>query len=314
MEKTNLLIIGGFGFIGSNLLDRFHQDARYNLIVFEFSNLQPKAPAHQRMARIYYGDFNNSEDLESVFRENRIDIVIHLVCTTIPGSSNANIPFDIQSNLVQTVQLLELMRNYGVNRIVFLSSGGTVYGEPKSLPARESDPTDPICSYGIIKLSIEKYLHLFAHMHGLRYLILRPSNPYGPYHASAKQGLINVVLRRALSGGPVSIWGDGNIVRDYIYIGDLAEAVFRMVDGGKWGNVVNIGSGTGLSVREVLAAIGKVVPDLRVEYQPARNFDIERLVLDTARMRSLAAIPLTGLDEGISKTMAWLRSQAADPE
>jgi UDP-glucose 4-epimerase len=312
-NRENVLLIGGFGFIGSNILDRFLAGGKHDLIVFEFTNVRPKHPEHPHRCKVYYGDFNNIDDLETVFRENRIDVVVHLISTTVPASSNANIPFDIQSNLLDSVRLLDLMLKYGSSRIVYLSSGGTVYGEPKSIPIKEEDHTDPICSYGITKLAIEKYLHLYSHLHGLSYLVLRPSNPYGPYHTSTKQGLVNVALRKALAGEPITIWGDGHVVRDYMYVADLAEAAYQLIERGNWGTIVNIGHGEGHSVRQVLAAIGAECPGMQVTYQASRNFDIENLVLDTSRMRSLCDLRLTGLAEGLRRTADWLRQPHALP-
>lgn len=309
-EKKTILIIGGFGFIGSNILDRFLASGNYRVIVFEFMNVVPKRKSHAEEAKVYYGDFNNAKDLEQVFAENSIDIVMHLISTTVPASSNANIVFDIQTNLVDTVRLLELMKQFKVGKLAYLSSGGTVYGEPQTLPIKEGDPTNPICSYGITKLAIEKYLHLFQYLHGIQYLILRPSNPYGPYHTSTKQGLINVMLRKIIAGEPITIWGDGHIVRDYMYVSDLAEAAYRMIDGERWGNIVNVGFGKGYSIRDLLAIMKRAFPAMEVVYQPSRSFDIENLVLDTDRMNSLCDVPVTGLEEGIRKTLDWMVAEA----
>ena len=308
-NNPKLLIIGGFGFLGSNLLDRFLSSNKYEIIVFEFNNVAPKQPTHFNRVKVYYGDFNNPKDLEQIFSEHKIEIVLHLITTTVPATSNANIPYDIQSNLVDTIHLLEMMRQYHVGKIVFLSSGGTIYGLPVKAPTKETDPTDPICSYGITKLAIEKYLQLFHHLYGLDYLILRPSNPFGPYHTSTKQGLINVMLRKIIAKEPITIWGDGNIVRDYLYVGDFSESVFQLIDSGVSGEIVNVGSGFGHSVKDILAIMGNHFSGLDVIYLPSRGFDIQKLVLDTQKMNRLCQIHYTGLEEGILKTYAWMKRQ-----
>jgi UDP-glucose 4-epimerase len=307
-NKPKVCIIGGFGFIGSNLLERFLASQKYEIIVFEFMNIAPKRQSHTNGVKVYYGDFQNPRDLEHVFIENQIDIVVHLICTTVPETSNANINYDIQTNLMDTVRLLDLMRKHKVNRIVFLSSGGTVYGLPKAMPFTEESPTDPICSYGITKLAIEKYLHLFHHLYGIQYLILRPSNPYGPLHTSNKQGLINVLLRKILADETITIWGNGQVVRDYIYIEDMSEIVFRLIDE----NVTNqIGFGNGHSILNILDILKTRFPLLRVEFQPPRGFDVRHLDMNVEKMKSLCNIPLVDINTGIDLTHKWLIKNAS---
>lgn len=144
-----------------------------------------------------------------------IDVVFHLASTTLPKTSNDDPGYDVRSNVVDTIQLLEACVDAGVRKVIFASSGGTVYGVPERLPIKEDHPTNPISSYGIVKLTIEKYLGLFHYLYGLDYAALRISNPYGPYQDPAgQQGAISVFLHRILSGQPIAIWGDGEIVRE----------------------------------------------------------------------------------------------------
>ena len=175
-----------------------------------------------KYVKVYYGDFQNEKDYEIIFKENEIDVIIHLISTTVPSTSNENIIYDIHSNLVNTIKLLNMMRQYQIKNIVFPSSGGTIYGISKKMH-KETDPAKPICSYGVIKMTIEKYLYLYKYLYGINYLILRLSNPYGKYHKSSLQGLINVVLENILKGETIEIWGDGSVVRDYIHIEDISK-------------------------------------------------------------------------------------------
>ena len=195
-------------------------------------------------------------------------------------------------------------------RVVFVSSGGTVYGVPKSVPIREDHATDPICSYGITKLAIEKYLHLYRELHGLESVVLRLANPYGERQRThASQGAIAVFLGKALRGEPIEIWGDGSVVRDYIHISDVTRALLLAMDHAGSNRLFNIGSGLGASLNEVLEAIESatgVAPERH--YLDGRPFDVPRSVLCIERAeRELGWRPHIGLKEGIARTAAWLR-------
>src|SRR4029434_4711286 len=175
------------------------------------------------------------------------EVVFHMISTTIPKSSNDNPAYDVESNLVGTLRMLEAARKAGVRKVVFASSGGTVYGIPKVVPINESHPTDPICSYGISKLAVEKYLHLYHALHGLDYCILRIGNPYGEgQRPTAAQGAVGVFLYKALHGGVIEIWGDGTVTRDYIYIGDVIQAFLKAMTYSGEHRLFNIGAGEGL--------------------------------------------------------------------
>ena len=190
------LILGGFGFTGTNLTEELLKRGNYGIIIFEAKKVLIQNPDILNEVKVYFGDFHNEKDYEIIFKDNIIDLVIHLIGTTIPSISNENIIYDIDSNLVNTIKLLNIMTKFQVKKIVFISSGGTVYGISKN-KHKESDPTTPICSYWIMKLTIEKYL--YNYLYQINFLILRPSNPFGEYHKSSQQGLINVVLEKILN-------------------------------------------------------------------------------------------------------------------
>ncbi|MDD5208130.1 MAG: NAD-dependent epimerase/dehydratase family protein [Elusimicrobiales bacterium] len=309
----NILILGGLGFIGKNLLEEFSGDRRYSLIVFDRPAALKKA-VRRKGVRYYGGDFDSQAALEKVFRENKVDTVLHLVSTTVPAASDGfEMVYDIESNLVPTVRLLCLMRKYGARKIVFASSGGTVYG-PETAHARgggipENASTNPICSHGTVKLAIEKYIQLSAYLHGLEYLVLRISNPYGEYHSSQVQGLINVALRNVRDGKLVTVWGDGKVVRDYVYIADCVKAVKKLIDLGASGEIINVGSGKGYSVNEVLRLLRGLAGDFKIERKPGRKFDVPRVVLDIRRLKSLTGFRPTDIRTGIKNTLEWLRKK-----
>ena len=217
------------------------------------------------------------------------EVVFHLVSATLPKSSNDNPVYDVESNVMGTLRLLDIARTNGVRRVVFASSGGTVYGLPHTLPISETHSTEPLVSYGITKLTIEKYLHMYHALHGVDYCVLRLANPFGErQRVSAAQGAVAVFLHRALHGETIHIWGDGSVTRDYIYIQDAIGAFVRALSYQGEQRVFNIGSGQGLSLNEILAAIEKLLgrPVART-YEHGRKFDVPVNVLDISRAREL---------------------------
>jgi UDP-glucose 4-epimerase len=306
---TPCLVLGGAGFIGSHLSVGLLQ-AGHRVRVFDRPHLDSLAfLARRGDCEILTGDFLNPQDLARAL--HGVEIVFHLVSTTLPQNSNENPRYDVETNLLGTLRLLQLCREHGVRKVVFVSSGGTVYGVPKTIPVDEAHPTQPTCSYGIHKLAIEKYLHLEHMQHGLDYCVLRPANLYGErQRPDVAQGAVAVFLDRALGGKAIRIWGDGSVVRDYVYVGDAVGAFLKAMAYGGEEKVFNIGSGTGTSlnqlVAEIQAALGR---PLKVEYQPPRGFDVPVNILDSSLAgRLLGWSAGTTLAAGIRRTHDWLRA------
>lgn len=303
-----ILILGGFGFIGINLIEELLKRGNSEIIIFEAEKILIQNPDLLNHVKVYYGDFHNEKDYEIIFKEHNIDLVVHLIGTTIPLLSNENIIYDINSNLVNTIKLLNIMRKYQIKDIVFPSSGGTVYGILNKKHT-ESDATIPICSYGIIKLAIEKYLQLYQYLYGINYLILRPSNPFGEYHLNQKQGFINVVLEKILNGETVEIWGDGSVVRDYIYIKDLVKIIVDLIEKNIKNEIINLGSGLGYSINEILTIMKKKIGDFSLRYIEGRKVDVPYLILNTDKLRNFLDINLMNIEEAIKKTYYWLKER-----
>jgi UDP-glucose 4-epimerase len=241
-----------------------------------------------------------------------VDVAFHLASTTLPATSNDAPVFDVQSNLVDTLRLLETCAGCAVGKVVFLSSGGTVYGQVDAAPVAEDHATTPICSYGIVKLAIEHYLRLFHRTAGLRYAVLRPSNPFGPrQNPEGNQGAVAVFLGRIARGEPVTIWGDGEIVRDYFHVSDLARAIVLAARSPKAELTLNVGSGAGLSLNQLVARLGQLTgKPVTVVREPARPLDVPRLVLDTHRARTeLGWAPSVPLDAGLAQTWEWVSQE-----
>ena len=303
-----IAIFGGGGFIGSAIADRLLLDG-HELRVFERPRVAPyRLFFPDEKVEWISGDLMSVHDVSTAI--TGVDVVLHLVSTTLPKSSNDDPIYDVQSNLVATIQLLNAMVALKVKKIVFISSGGTVYGNPSYLPIDEKHPTEPLVSYGITKLAIEKYLQMYQGLHGIKANIMRVSNPFGNrQRVETAQGAVAVFLSRAIQGQPIEIWGDGSVSRDYLYVSDVADAFAKAVnyDGPK--SVFNISSGQGTSLNDVIGLIEQV---LRVQitrnYLPGRTFDVPVSILDNTLARDeLGWSPTVSLEEGIVQTAAYMQ-------
>jgi len=310
-----ILILGGFGFLGTNLINyasnKLSND--YRFIVFDIYNDHPLGIKFNNICKVYKGDFSNEKDLKIVFEENHVDYVFHFICTTVPSTSNDNIRYDIESNLLPTINLLEICKSYPVKSIVFISSGGAIYGASQHYIHKETDNLFPNSSYGIMKLTIEKYLKLYNHLYKLNYLCLRLSNPYGAFHLSKKQGLINIALRKAVNKREFNVWGDGSNLKDYIYVEDVARIIFTLLNQRIKNRVLNIGSNKGYSINEILEVIKKIMPSFKINYREARSFDVSKVILNTEAVSEYVDFELTSLNCGINKTYQWTLQQKDNP-
>ncbi|MGQ9368833.1 NAD-dependent epimerase/dehydratase family protein [Azospirillum sp. ST 5-10] len=309
MRTMKCVVLGGGGFIGTNLC-RHLRDRVGELRAFGRRRSFPDA---LKGVAWYEGGFSDTAALATALEG--CDTVFHLISASTPASANLDPAQDLQANVAATLHLLEMCRTGTVGRVVFVSSGGTVYGVPRTVPTPETAATDPIAAYGIGKLAVEKYLELYRHLHRLDHRILRVANPFGPYQTAHKhQGVVAAFLRRALAGQPVEIWGTGDVVRDYVYVDDVVEALALAAvhDGGE--RLFNIGSGEGRSLAQIVADLGTVIGrPLEAVHHPARPVDVPVSVLDIARARSgLGWTPRTDWHDGLRRTWDWLRAVALE--
>ena len=309
-ESMNCLILGGLGFLGSHLAERLCKEGHSVLIYDRFGSSQRNIASFATKVKIIEGDFGTEEDFAGILRENHVDVVFHLVSTTHPASSDADKVKDICGNVLPTLRLLEACRSVMVKKIVFFSSGGTIYGIPQSTPLKEVHPTNPICSYGIHKLTIEKYLELFSHQFDLDYLVMRIANPYGPRQVPfSGQGVIAAFAAKALAGEALEVWGDGSVVRDYIYVDDVMDFVINTFDKNSTGQrIFNVGSGRGYSLKEIVAALENVMgKPLQVTYGAKRIEDVPVNVLDCSlAFDSFAWRAATSLEKGLQALISTL--------
>jgi len=304
-RQGGVLILGGCGFIGSALAAKLRAEG-FDVTLLD--PLPPRDPAFRD--RGIPGRMENVPPSETILRPGMT--VVHLAWTSLPEPSNRDPYGDIASNLLPSLRWLKGCVETGVARVIFLSSGGTVYGIPRTRPIVEEHPTEPICSYGIAKLTVEKYLALFRRLHDLPYIVLRASNVYGPgKDPFGRQGAINVFLGNVVRGEPIRIWGDGSVVRDYIFIDDLLDLLLRCIETpiGDETPLFNAGSGEGHSLRDIVDRIRAVTGvDPKVEWTAGRKADVPANVLDIGKARKrFDWTPAIPLDEGIRRTWDWVR-------
>jgi UDP-glucose 4-epimerase len=307
LKKPRVLITGGRGFIGSHVADQFMANGWDVFVLGHGTRSSDPMPSDLRVIRGRVGD---RALLEQIFCLG-LDGVIHLACSTIPSSSNEDKMTDVRSNLVESLQLFECCVKYKVPKLIFASSGGAIYGIPQQLPIPEESPTNPICSYGIVKLALEKYLELYRGLHGLNYVSLRISNPYGPRQdPNGKQGVISVFAAKMLQHKPLTLWGKGDTVRDFVHVRDIAR-LFYLAMVSKEQGVFNAGSGVGVSINDLIRMMSMelgVIPNIiRLE---ARKCDVPATVLSCRKARhSFGWVPEIPIEQGIREVGAWLSKE-----
>ena len=293
--------------MGAHLVDRLVADGNpvriLDKVPIDLRSRRQGAAAVQELA----GDFADLSAIDAAVKE--IDVAYHLVSTTIPATSNVDPVFDLQSNLIGTLSFLKSAQAAGVKKIIFVSSGGTVYGNAPSQSFKETDPTDPICSYGIVKLAIEKYLALYEYLYGLRFISFRVSNAFGEKQRPGPQGVISAFIQKALKGLPLEVWGDGSVVRDYVYVHDVVDGLVRGSEYEGPCRIFNVGSGTGRSLNEVIGALRLITGEpIKCVYKESRPVDVPRSVLDVSLIkRELAWIPRVDFSTALARTWDWFQ-------
>lgn len=299
----NVLLIGGAGFIGSNIISHLGESETANIFV-----LEPEFASLCRLDRlpvkVFRGEIGNLDLMKSIIFDNKIDTVIHLVSTLIPGSTFDDYQREFTDVLFPSIRLMELCCERNI-KFVYFSSGGTIYGDRKGvvLPFTEEDPMAPISYYGWSKQMMENSILYMHRTQQLRYLIIRPSNPYGKgQNLHGKQGLIAVALGKILAGESIQVWGDGSVVRDYIYIDDLGKAIVDVLSNDSIENeTLNIGSGVGYNINEIIDVLRNVVEeDVKVEHIAARQVDVSAVVLDISKLRRLVHFQPMDICKGIN--------------
>lgn len=237
-----------------------------------------------------------------------VDTVIQLMGSSTPAQGNTGAVEKIRNDVIPQVDFLTRCADAGVRRVVFISSGGTIYGEVEGMePVGEDTPTNPISAHGVTKLMVEQFIRLHGHLHGLEYVILRAANSFGPGQRFRRgQGLIPALLQRHAAGQPVTIFGDGSATRDFVYVDDLVDAIIRAANlPGQPQQVLNIGTGIHRSILEVVRTIERISGEaFTIEFAPERGVDVHSIALDITRARDvLGWAPTTDFEEGLARTL-----------
>lgn len=311
MKRVTTLVVGGSGFLGQQVVEQLVSDGQDVRTL----DLGPPKNGESRITH-FSGSFLQAELLQEAM--TGVDCVYHLAATMMPSVADRNIVRDCTENVIGTVNLLELALQCGVGRLVFSSSGGTVYGRASTVPITETQATHPITAYGISKLACEKYIRLYNGRGDLRPLStvsLRISNPYGAaQNINKAQGALTTFCWKAVKKEPIEIWGDGSIERDFVDVRDVSDALVKAggADGPETsGCEINIGSGVGTSLNTLLKIIARMLGhDLDVNYKAGRSFDVQRNYLDVSRAEKLLDWkPSISLERGISELLESIQSR-----
>ncbi len=306
----NIVLMGGAGFIGTNLAIKLSENSNNQITVIDRDNSYFTTLKKLNLHNVSFTVASYDEKADFSSQVKGQDVVYHLASTNIPGDSNKHIPEELAANVVVTAQLLDACVQEKVKKVVFVSSGGAVYGKKGNCPIGEDMVTYPISSYGIQKLAIEKLLYLYRYQYGLDYRIIRLANPYGPYQRpNGRLGVVTTFVYKALTTGLLEVYGDGTVIRDFIYIDDAIRGILNIVNKNLEVRVFNLGSGVGASVNQVIDAIKETIrPDLQVEYIAGRSSDVPVNYLNIDRYESVfGKLNPISLQEGIKKTAEFFK-------
>ncbi|MGG5317329.1 NAD-dependent epimerase/dehydratase family protein [Enterococcus sp. AZ072] len=309
-----ITILGAAGFIGTNLSIKLLNDEKNDLLLVDkskkyFSELTKEKLEYSNY-RIFECGFNNETDFDEILKGQ--DVLYHLVSTTAPSTSNQRISEELQANIIVTTRMLDACVRCGVKKIIFLSSGGTVYGKEVECPLNEETSTYPISSYGIQKITIEKLLYLYNYLHGIEYKVIRLANPYGPFQRpNGVLGAVTTFIYKAIKKEEIRVFGDGTVVRDFIYIDDAIEGILRIANGHSKYSTYNLGSGVGIDLNKLLSIISETLNiDLDITYLESREADVPVNYLDISRYeKDFGKFTPLSLENGIRKTAEFMNKR-----
>lgn len=296
MKNNRIVITGGSGFIGSHLINDLLSQNHQNILSID------KKKSSNQLIKNKIGNFFDTKLLLNTLKKN--DIVIHMACSSVPAISEANKEKDIRENLIGSINLFQACIKKKIKKIIYFSSGGTVYGNHGNKKIKETDISNPINSHGAMKIAIEKYLQVFHHTHGLNYVIIRPGNPYGRTIDNNKnQGIIDIFLKKIINREPLEIWGDGETVRDYIHIEDLTDLIIKIIKSDINNEIFNAGTGKGTSINQLLEIIKNITNiEPKIKYKKNRNFDLKYNILNIKKAKDkINWKPSINIKNGIKK-------------
>ena len=306
-----ILVLGGAGFIGGNLIPRLLEDSANHVIVFDMA--EPKVSQAQNRCTFVRGRFDADCDFAGLTKD--IDIIYRLISTSVPGTEQDAVQ-EMTRNVIPSMKLFQNAAANGVKHVVFLSSGGTVYGvgDGVGTPNKESDPPRPINTYGLQKLSIEESLRFISRVTPMTHHIIRLSNPYGPgQNPHGPLGLVTKLVYQTLHHETIRIYGDGSVVRDFIYIDDAVHGILKIASHGALNDTYNLGTGRGTSVLEVVQTISEVLAEpMQVDHIPGRAVDVPVSVLDISKFKQSGFLTagFISLREGIRNIASFFQNES----
>ncbi len=308
-EPLKALVTGGAGFIGSHLVDRLLSEGYRVAIMDDLTS--GKIQNLNTAATFYHTDITHS-GLDEIFSREQPDLVFHLAARVSVTSSTLHPVDNAEVNVMGTLKLLDAARKVGMEKFIFASTGGAIYGNPDENPCSEQTPADPISPYGLSKYIAEQYIALFHRLYRLNYTNLRYGNVYGPRQdAEGEAGVIPIFIHAMLEGNRPRIFGEGDQERDFVYVDDIVEANMRAIHGGN-NRTMNIGSGEGTSINRLFELLQA---DLNfhqeADHRPRRHGEVHKIYLDCNEAREhLGWSPQTTLEEGLRKTVEYYGGEA----
>ncbi len=300
--RQSVLLLGGTGFLGTALAQRLVKE-QWEVCIVGRRLINKAIPG----VVIHQASLDDAGMLRELLPHYRT--VVHLASTTTPGSSVHSPVREAEENILPTLRLLEVLANFEPIRLFYVSSGGTLYGNPIALPVIEDQSLWPLSNYGVGKVAIEGFLRVYGGQHNKQVTILRPSNVYGPKQPLCEGfGVIRTMLEHVRQGNAMEFWGDGETVRDFLFVEDWVEACWRLLALEAPVGIYNIGAGEGCSLNSLRAVVERVTGrELRVRWQSARWMDVRGIVLDSTRLRTTTGwMPQVMLEDGIRQMWNWL--------
>jgi UDP-glucose 4-epimerase len=305
-----LLVTGGAGFIGSNTVDALIAGGQGEVAVLDDLSAGKRAQVHPK-ARFHEADLRDAEKVRQIVAQERPEVIIHLAAQMDVRRSVADPPFDAQVNVVGFLNLIEAARQHGLKRVIFSSTGGAIYGEQEQFPCNEEHPRRPISPYGVAKFATEAYLFFYKAQYGIDYVALRYANVYGPRQdPHGEAGVVAIFCGRMLEDKPVTIYGDGEQTRDYVYVGDVVRANLAAVAAPVSG-AFNIGTGIETSVNHLFGTLAKAAGAKHpAAYGPARPGEQSRSVISPAKAaQELKWRPEVSLETGLAQTYRFFKER-----
>lgn len=297
------LILGGTGFIGLNLTYEF-LSREENVIIYSKNIHQDNLKDLERKVLLVEGNLNQTNKIDNLFEKYNIERVVHLVSTILPSSTSLEFINEYENVVIPTIKILEILKRHHVKKFVFLSSGGTIYGQYKKNGIyKETDELKPINYYGLSKAQLEKLIIFECKQKEINYLILRPSNPFGKYqNPMKKQGLIPILVDKVINEEIMEIWGDGNIIRDYIPVELLVKYIVDIIQKNFKNEIFNLASGKGYSINEIINLVEQVSnKKVKKKYLPMRNVDAEKVILNINKIQENKISRKIDMEEEVRK-------------